>query len=367
MPDNAHNNYKQRLSEGGYTSHQRLRIEQHFSALIRHKLNALCNEQLKQKKNHPDNKISKTSKNSLKEIAEELRLLFYSVGLKSKKRNDQTPQASTEEKLMVRFDYDGWFFPIKDTDLSPLYARAISTPQHLPSQYKPYARHNPQKYDLDQIPIWRNSMKKFANYRKLNQLLRQQFSILNLPPCQIKQLNFYDLMHIIFEKTRQKKQLLFEPRGCANTRMFAACYANEYRRVMSLMGQDNKSIEHTLALMKRGLLPRDKNRHHKLNVQDCKELKDISKVNDFDNFLIVTIDPIHRGLHLPADLCVDKSIVFMAGYDPLFQIRRKPEIERQYLLHQQKIAKKKEELKRMNLDSQNFLSQAKALKNAKSR
>lgn len=320
---------------------ERMRYERWIVSTIRNKLNALCNAQLKStSEKNSGKKVSRTSDKSIKILTDELTLLLKSVGQKPKVRSAKNIQASREEKLMVRFDGDGWLFPIKQAEeLSPRYNAAIS--QHAldfhtyhSSSYQTPQLPLPQSYDLCQIPIWQESMQKFANYQKTIPIIQQHLSKINFPHEHLHELNFYDLMYIICENVKQTKKFPFEPKGYSNTRMFAACYGDQFRRIMGILDYTPEYIENSLELMKQGALPDIFNRHHITNVQDCKEFNDISKTNDFSNFSIVKIDPIHNGLHRPLDFEINSSIVFMAGYDPLLQIFRNPEVEQNYLSKQ---------------------------------
>lgn len=348
--ENKNSKPPRRKSSCKLSLEERLRYERWIVSTIRNKLNALCNAQLKSAaETASGTKPSRTSQKSIRGLTEELVHLLKSVGQKPKIRHADSPQASREEKLMVRFDGDGWLFPIKTADeLSPAYHDALTQNSfdfytyHSPD-YQPPRRPNPKQYDLRQIPVWQESMQKFINYRKCSHIIRNRLSEINFPPERLPELNFYDLMYIINDHIHQTRQMPFEARGYANTRMFAECYGDQYRRIMGMLDYKPEYIEQSLVLMRKGIMPDIFNRHHKTNVQDCKEFGDISKANGFPNFLIVKIDPIHNGLHRPLDFEIDNSIVFMAGYDPLLQIRRDPDIERAYIRRQARIAREQKE------------------------
>lgn len=352
MAERQNNNSKPPRRKSGckLSIEERMRYERWIVSTIRNKLNALSNAQLKSAaETASDKKPSRTSQKSIRALTDELVLLLKSVGQKPKIRHPESPQASREEKLMVRFDGDGWLFPIKTADeLSDTYKNALSQHSfdyytyHSPD-YQPPRRPNPKQYDLRQIPVWQNSMQKFINYRKTAPIIRRRLADINFPADRLSDLNFYDLMYIITEEIKSTRKLPFEPRGYANTRMFADCYGDQFRRIMGVLDYKPDYIENSLNIMRKGGLPDIFNRHHKTNVQDCKEFGDISKTNGFPNFLIVKIDPIHNGLHRPLSFEIDNSIVFMAGYDPILQIRRDPEIERQYIRRQAKLAREQKQ------------------------
>ena len=73
------------------------------------------------------------------------------------------------------------------------------------------------------------------------------------------------------------------------------------------------------------------NFHHYHNIFRCQEMDDPSKVNAFSNTVLTFVHPHHRTFHFGNGYDIPDDVVFFGGYDPIYQIKRNPERERQYL------------------------------------
>lgn len=128
-PDSEKRSFKRSRS---LTLDDRLRIERKLVATIRDKLDAISNAQLKIIKDNPpgpdESKPSRTSRKSVERLKTEVALLLKSTGLRPFVPTPGIPDATKEEKLICRLDFDAYFsFP-------PLL---LTTPNGKQLQYTP--------------------------------------------------------------------------------------------------------------------------------------------------------------------------------------------------------------------------------------
>ena len=92
--------------------------------------------------------------------------------------------------------------------------------------------------------------------------------------------------------------------------------------------------------MRKGICDPLLNFHHKNNIFRCKEMPDFHKANNFSNTMLTFVHPHHRLLHFRNGYDFKNDLAFFGGFDPIFQIKRDPEREREYLNNPNKFIKK---------------------------
>lgn len=358
-----------RLSKSKLYEH--LVAERRLVAAIRDKLNALANAQLKQDRQLGKNKDKvgneytsavrkRTKPKSISHLKNEIHLFLASVNIHPHFPEKEVPLASREESWLIRLDWDGQFRKPADTDYSEAYvqARQIAGEQrnqadgaavHFPSQYLP------QDYHLEHSPIWQ-FMRRFDSYAANRRHICEQLSVQNIPPTVVRSMNFFDFSEVLYNWSKSRQKRPFEPARSRNFKMFEACYGEDFARIMTMLRYKPEYIAEVREKMRRGSCdgiitadntPEDLNNsrpknghdgcdgmfnfHHKINVSRFKELDEPQSINDFSNMLLTFVHPHHRVLHFGQGYDVPSDLVFFGGYDKLYQIKRNPERERQYL------------------------------------
>ena len=338
-PDSEKRSFKRSRS---LTLDDRLRIERKLVATIRDKLDAISNAQLKIIKDNPpgpdESKPSRTSRKSVERLKTEVALLLKSTGLRPFVPTPGIPDATKEEKLICRLDFDAYFFipttSIDDAErqTTPIYAQTVTDYNERINSCRSFPRspgYRPEHYDLFSSYAWQ----EFANYPNfLNSAsrLRQQLAQIQLPPNRIQDLNHYDFIHLMVAEMRRTRKPLYEPMRSRHLKLFAECYGEQYRSIMSIRQYTPEYIENSLFKMSRGRINDENNMHHDLNVHCLNHMEKKSDMNALPNVSVVPKEPYHRSFHYPLQLRIPPNTIFYGGYDPLFQIRRNLEREKEY-------------------------------------
>lgn len=129
---------------------------------------------------------------------------------------------------------------------------------------------------------------------------------------------------------RRTRKPLYEPMRSRHLKLFAECYGEQYRSIMSIRQYTPEYIENSLFKMSRGRINDENNMHHDLNVHCLNHMEKKSDMNALPNVSVVPKEPYHRSFHYPLQLRIPPNTIFYGGYDPLFQIRRNLEREKEY-------------------------------------
>lgn len=339
-----------RLSKSRRCEHYN--VERRFVEALRDKLGALANAQLKDDrqigKNKSKNKSSdkqdkrkkRTQPKSIGQLKTEVHLLLNSVDIHPHQSPDGVSLANREESWLIRLDWDGMFHRPADTDYSEAYARArqeAAENQELGNTDLSLGKYDIQDYQLNQSPAWQ-FMSKFENYAGCRRKICSQLAKQNIPPTVVPHMNFFDFSEVLYNWSKEHQTKPFESTRSKNLKMFDACYGEEFSRVMSMLHYSPEYISRTREKMRQGICDPLLNFHHQTNVSRFKELDDTSTINDFSNMLLTFVQPHHRVLHFGNGYDVPKGIIFFGGYDQLYQVRRDPERELQYLSRHNKKA-----------------------------
>lgn len=339
-----------RLSKNKRCEHYN--VERRFVETLRDKLDALANAQLKEDrpigKNKSKNKSAdkqdkgkkRTQPKSINYLKTEVHLLLNSVDIHPHNSPNNAPLANREESWLIRLDWDGMFHKPADTDFSEAYARArqeAAENQEREGGDSSPNRYNAKDYQLNQSPSWQ-FMSKFENYASCRHKICTQLAKQNIPPTVVPQMNFFDFSEVLYNWSKEHQTKPFECSRSKNLKMFAACYGEEFSRIMSMLHYSHEYITRTKDKMRQGVCDPLLNFHHQTNVSRFKELDNTSTINDFSNMLLTFVQPHHRVLHFGNGYDAPKGLVFFGGYDPIYQIKRDPERELQYLSRHNKKA-----------------------------
>lgn len=276
-------------------------------------------------------------------LKDEIRLSLESVYISPHRVNKQLALATREESWLIRLDWDGNYKKPYDDDYSPTYAKYRQLNReyrHLNTEDEVVQGYDASDYRLDRSPAWR-FMRKFPNYAANKKRICMQLAARNIPPSAVAKMNFFDFSDILYSWAREHQIKPFESARSRNFKMFEACYGDEFEKIMKLLHYKPEYIATLRDKMQHGSCDALFSFHHKTNVARFRELDEPEKINDFSNMLLAPTYPHHRVLHFENGYDVKEDIVFMGGFDPLFQIKRDPEREREYLLSQQKSVKVK--------------------------
>ncbi len=263
----------------------------------------------------------------------------FQFGIPHIKINNQ-PQLSSEQKLIINWDFEGINVHKESLKLSTYFKNALTTLKN----YDIANRHSPDEYDLDMIPIW-NEMKKFENFREMANPLRRQLSSLGYDPTQLNLLNIYDVAHLIKKHNKENPANHMKCQRTKFLKMFASCYGNEFIQKSRLLGCEEiaKDFIEYIGYMDtdRDVSPEKWEKflyassffsvHHKNNRQFAYELDDYTKINDFSNLTLCYTYPYHTILHIPQVIDLNSNIIYFGVFRQEFQIIRNPEKERQYM------------------------------------
>ena len=353
-----------RLSKSKLYEH--LVAERRLVAAIRDKLNALANAQLKQDRQIGKNKDKvgneytsagrkRTKPKSISHLKNEIHLFLAAVNIHPHFPEKEVPPATREESWLIRLDWDGQFRKPADNDYSEAYAQArqiAGEHRHQSDNAPAPLLYRPQDYRLEHSPVWR-FMRQFDSYAGNRRHICEQLSAQNIPPSVVSRMNFFDFSEVLYNWSKSRQQRPFEPARSRNFKMFEACYGEDFAKIMTMLRYKPEYIAEVREKMRRGSCdgtvtadstPEDLSKkighdggdgmfnfHHKTNVSRFKELDEPQRINDFSNMLLTFVHPHHRVLHFGQGYDVPSDLVFFGGYDKLYQIRRNPERERQYL------------------------------------
>ena len=155
----------------------------------------------------------------------------------------------------------------------------------------------------------------------------------------IPKMNFFDFSEILYYLQRDRKGPPFECSRSKNLKMFEACYGFEFEQSMRKRHYKPEYIKTVRQNMRKGICDPLLNFHHKNNIFRCKEMPDFHMANDFSNTMLTFVHPHHRLLHFRNGYDIKDDLAFFGGFDPLFQIKRDPEREREYLNNPKKFIK----------------------------
>lgn len=331
---------------------KRLSVERRLVAAIRDKMDALSHAQfLKDRGGKSKNKprrysqLSSADRQRLRHtktqfLRNEIHLLLCANGFKPHTRDPNISKATVEESLAIRFDFDGIIHRPDNGQLSDPYRNAKQSFWQATQQTGavPWVQHQYSSYNLNASPVWQK-LSKFSNFRKLTSKIIAQLQKNHIPPSAVQTMNYYDFVDAISESCKATRSRPFESTRSKNLKMFAHCYGDEFFRIMTSLRYDTGSVNKMLRQMRNGISPEILDFHHKTNVTNFRELEKPEEINLFPNMLLTFVHPHHRSLHFGKGYDVNKDLVFFGGYDPLFQIRRDPERERQYLIKTGQLAK----------------------------
>jgi len=321
---------------------KRRSIERQLVATLRDKLDALANAQLKEDTNFGKNgnrivneytkQHKKTSKASSVGLKNEIHLLLTACGLHPHEDKEDTVPTTREEKWMIHLDWDGQFRRPDDTDFSEGYVRSkqIACEQQNTFDDEPSFKQSLKEYNLELSPTWQK-MAKLQGFASCKGKIYQQLARMKIDPKVLPNLNFFDYSEMLYLWQKEHKKQAFECSRSKNFKMFEACYGNEFTRVMTTLKYKPDFIKKVRENMRNGCGDAILNFHHYHNIFRCQEMDDPSKVNDFSNTILTFVHPHHRTFHFGNGYDIHDDIVFFGGYDPIYQIKRNLERERQYL------------------------------------
>ncbi len=325
----------------------RLAQEKHFVAALRYKLDALANAQLKEDRQASKilksaaKRVKKTKPQSISHLKSEIHLLLSASNIQPHRPRQNVPLATREESWLIRLDWDGKFHQPADTDFSEAYARERQIYMEqlaLDDTQMSFPLYQPQAYELHTSPTWL-FMRRFQNYANSAKYICEQLSRQNISPETVQKMNFFDFSNVLYNWMKENNRQPFESARSRNIKMFEACYGNEFAEIMELLDYKPEYISRMRQKMRNGNTDPMINFHHNINVSRFKELDEPHKINRFSNMLLTFVQPHHRILHFGNGYEAPRDIVFFGGFDPLYQIRRNPERERQYLQTQKLAAK----------------------------
>lgn len=331
---------------------RRYKVEKKLVAAIRDKMDALAHAQFLKdrdgKSKNPSHKYSHLSsadrarirRSKIQYLRNEIHLILCANGFTPHVRDSRIPKATVAENLAIRFDFDGIIHRPESGQLSDPYRSAKQA--YLETIQQEGAVSEPEypfkSYCLSTSPVWQG-LSRFANFRRLNSKIIAQLQKKRIPPSAVQTMNYYDFVDAISESCKESRARPFEGARSKNLKMFASCYGDEFFRIMTSLRYEASAVHKMLRQMRNGTTPEIIDLHHKTNVTNFRELEKPEEINLFPNMLLTFIHPHHRSLHFDKGYDIDKNLVFFGGYDPLFQIRRDPEKERQYLLKTGQLAK----------------------------
>ena len=333
----------------------RRNMEKMLVATLHDKIDALASAQLKEDKEDKKsdykivneytkhNKKKKTSKHSIEQLRKEIHLLLVACELYPHKTNPTAPETTREEKWMIHLDWEGLFRKPDDTDFSAAYARhrhlacesiymQSDDPVTMPTC-------SPDEYDLEKSPAWQK-MRKFENFASCRGKICNQMATLGVPPEIVPTMNFFDFSEVLYLWQKERKTKSFECSRSKNLKMFEACYGDDFEKILTMLRYKPQYINKVREDMRKGLCDPLLNFHHKTNVYRIRECKEPHEANLFANTMLTFVHPHHRCLHFGNGYDLHDDLAFFGGFDPLFQIKRDPEREREYLNNPKKFMKK---------------------------
>ncbi len=244
-----------------------------------------------------------------KEVKSNLEQILQSEGLTFKE--DIHYKLPSEEKLLIRLDYNGSIPPPNEEELARL-SQTYKDFTPLPKERRPY---QPEDYTLSQMPIWL-VCRQFSEFRKLQYKVCDAFSERNIKPESISEMPMSDFLYIL-RYYMKKHKIMYEGAKSKFIKSFAKNHETDFRAYMAshadiiienLLNHNiisdaskfdfNKYVDHAVKDMKEnGRVPPMFSVHHKIPVKDGKNVACLSDVNTSPNLCLV-IDPYHTVLHL---------------------------------------------------------------------
>ncbi len=340
----------------------RRNMEKSLVAALHDKIDALANAQLKEDKEDKksDYKIvkeytkihkkKKTSKRSIEQLKKEIHLILIACDLYPHKKNTTAQETTREEKWMIHLDWDGIFRKPDDTDFSVAYARnrqLACENMYMQNDDAPVIMptYAPNEYDLEQSPAWQ-MMSKFETFASCHGKICNQMASMAIPPEIVPTMNFFDFSEVLYLWQKERKTKAFECSRSKNLKMFEACYGEKFEKILTMLRYKPQFIQKVREDMRRGLCDPLFNFHHKDNIYRIRECKEPHEANLFPNTVLTFVHPHHRCLHLGNGYDLHDDLAFFGGFDPLFQVKRDPEREREYLISPKKFIKKNAEISR---------------------
>lgn len=217
---------------------------------------------------------------------------------------------STEEKFIIKADFNGLpHFP-KAQDLSPFYQEVSKQEKTSSSQF------SPDDYNINDIPSWK-ALKQFPSFRKTEYKIRAALAEKNISPDQINRLNAFDTIHLLRSYYNEKELYAPESSKSRFIKFFIKHHEKDFRNYLKnnkpiiIEALKNRNIminEHShkdeyqlfvdncIKLMKeKGTVPPLFNIHHKIPVKDTDRL---DLVNSPQNLCLILEVPYHTMLHL---------------------------------------------------------------------
>ncbi len=278
--------------------------------------------------------IRKLRRHKAEDVKKEIDSLLRSVGLTPHIHNPEIPLASREQRLAVHFDFYGSSPRNKETfELSESYLAAKQKNLNKLAQREGIAvfrLYEIEEYRLNDSPVWQE-LRKFPNFKKMGSKIVNQLQKNNIPPEIVPTMNYYDFVDAMLMHAKETKQKPFEGSRSKNLKMFAACYGEEFSKIMVSLHYKQKHVTQMLDQMRTGKCPNIFDLHHKHNITFMNELDKPEEINKFPNMLLTFIHPHHRSLHFQRSYEVDKDVIFFGGYHAAYQIRRDIQRENTYL------------------------------------
>ncbi|MBE6448374.1 MAG: hypothetical protein E7018_03640 [Alphaproteobacteria bacterium] len=311
------------------------------------KLNAASDYQTKdqQPRSKDDHKIineytqklpKHTSRKSCEMLKKEIHFLLTASNLTYQEIPKNLHLPSREEKAMIRTDWYGSYRQPEDSEFSTAYIHAKQEyyqKQFYDNDAPVFQQYSPQQYKLESSISWQD-MSNFPNFASCAGKIRYQLAKMQISPSTVASMNFFDFSEVLHLWAKEHDKPLFEGTKSQNIKLFEHCYGDNFEEIMTYLHYNPEFIAETRDDMRNGRCSPLLNFHHKTPVFMWNELPNRFEVNAFPNTLLTFVSPHHRAMHFNGLYRTTNDLAFFGGFDPLFQIKRKPEKEQQYLLSQ---------------------------------
>lgn len=160
----------------------------------------------------------------------------------------------------------------------------------------------PSKYNLYESPIWNSCYSQFANFKKIEGLLRNGLSERNIPPEIVKHMNAYDFQDLMFRTFRIPNEDLakiFQGTARERVKQISNNPENEamLRKYMNFKGLPKDYIEERIMFMKEyGTVCKLFSLHHIDHVKNAGKFINYSEVNNPENLVLMSSE-IHLLQH----------------------------------------------------------------------
>jgi hypothetical protein len=248
-------------------------------------------------------------KNRKKKSKKEIDLHLGQLGFECK----ETAYESLEKdaRQIIRLDAYGFISIPHKKKLSDYFIRALDNPAIKPLK--------PKNYDLKKIPCWKY-IEVFPNFKNFDILIKKALVKRNINPKFLSKMSFQDICYLygdyapiskepvkkgkdgnIIKTQKLKKFKIFDGAKYKFGKLLANNYAKEYSKMLEILTNNKNEVKKYMMLAKeKGILHPKLEVHHNETVLNANCLENISKINDFSNFIVVT-KPIHRFLHAAYD------------------------------------------------------------------